>query len=377
MDVPLLDLKLQYDFLREEIEPLLKEVCDSQYFVLGPKVAELEDAITEYVGVAHAVGCASGSDALLLALMGLDVKAGDEVICPSYTFFATAGAIHRIGAIPVWADIDPITYNITPGTVKAAAEKCTNLKAVIPVHLYGQASDVGGLLEVCNNLNVPMIEDAAQAIGSKDETGAMTGSRGTIGCFSFYPTKNLGGFGDGGMITTNNEELAERIKKLRVHGGERRYYHNEVGINSRLDALQAAVLSVKMNYLEQWHEGRARNAKLYQTILGELNGDIIVTPKKPMAPARHVWNQYILRILDGKRDSLKEHLAEHGIGTDIYYPVPLHMQECFLDFGCKEGELPHTTLAALETLALPIYPELTEEQIRYVATTIIEFLKNQ
>ncbi|MBI69384.1 MAG: transcriptional regulator [Phycisphaerae bacterium] len=377
MAVPLLDLKLQYDSLREEIEPLLREVCDSQYFVLGPKVLELEDSIVDYVRTSYAVGCASGSDALLLALMGLDVKAGDEVICPSYTFFATGGAIRRIGAIPVWADIDPTTFNVTQDSVKAAAAQCTNLKAVMPVHLYGQTIDMDGVLDACRELGVPMIEDAAQAIGAKDETGAMAGSRGRIGCFSFYPTKNLGGFGDGGMITTNDQVLAERITKLRVHGGERRYYHNEVGINSRLDALQAAVLNVKMSYLEQWHEGRARNAKLYQTILSEFDNELLVTPKAPSAPARHVWNQYVLRVLNGKRDSLKDYLAVQGIGTDIYYPVPLHMQECFSDLSYKGMELQHTERAALETLALPIFPELTEEQIGYVATTIIDFLKNQ
>ena len=266
--VPLLDLKLQYASLREEIEPMLREVCDSQYFVLGPKVAQLEDEIAHYVGTKRAVGCASGSDALLLALMGLDVKAGDEVICPSYTFFATGGAIHRLGAIPIWADIDPITYNMTPESVKETAKKCSRLKAIMPVHLYGQTVDMDGMLEVSQSLGTPLIEDAAQAIGAKDTTGAMAGSRGTIGCFSFYPTKNLGGFGDGGMVTTNDDELADRMAKLRVHGGERRYYHSEVGVNSRLDALQAAVLLIKLQYLEAWHEGRTQNAAIYNEIFG-------------------------------------------------------------------------------------------------------------
>jgi len=370
--VPLLDLKQQYESLRSEIEPLLCEVCDSQYFVLGPKVVELENSISEYVGTSRAVGCASGSDALLLALMALDVKAGDEVICPSYTFFATAGAIHRIGAIPVWADIDPITYNVTPDSMRAAANDRNSLKAIIPVHLYGQTVDMDGMLAVSEELAVPVIEDAAQAIGSRDATGAMAGSRGTIGCFSFYPTKNLGGFGDGGMITTNDEAIADRVAKWRVHGGERRYYHNEVGVNSRLDALQAAVLTVKLQYLESWHEQRAKNASIYNDIFDGA-GDIgLVPPKSLHSPARHIWNQFVIRVIGDRRDGLREHLAENGIGTDIYYPVPLHMQECYKSI--KGGPLPHTELAALETVALPIFPELTPDQIEHVADTIVSFL---
>ena len=374
LTVPLLDLKMQYEQLRSEVEPMLREICDSQYFVLGPKVVELESEIASYIGTSRAVGCASGSDALLLALMALDVKAGDEVICPSYTFFATGGAIHRLGAIPIWADIDPVTYNMTPESVHEAAGKCLKLKAIMPVHLYGQTVDMDGMVEVGNSLGVPIIEDAAQAIGAKDATGAMAGSRGTIGCFSFYPTKNLGGFGDGGMVTTNDEALADRMAKLRVHGGERRYYHSEVGINSRLDAMQAAVLSIKLQYLEEWHDARGANATIYNDIFAAA-GDIgLVAPQAPQAPARHIWNQYILRVKDGKRDALREHLAEQGIGSDIYYPVPLHMQECFAELGCHEGDLPHTELAALETVALPIFPELTRYQVEHVANTIVDFL---
>ncbi len=370
--VPLLDLKLQYESLRSEVEPMLREICNSQYFALGPKVIELEKEISKYVGAARAIGCASGSDALLLALMALDVNPGDEVICPSFTFFATGGAIRRLGAIPIWADIDPLTYNITPETIRNVATNCSRLKAIIPVHLYGQTVDMDGVLETASLLDIPVIEDAAQAIGSKDATGAMAGSRGTIGCFSFYPTKNLGGFGDGGMITTNDSNLADRIERLRVHGGERRYYHSEVGINSRLDAIQAGVLLIKLQYLEQWHAGRARNALIYNTIFNDLDGAAIVAPKSPLVPARHIWNQYILRVKDGRRDALREHLAKNDIGSDIYYPVPLHMQECFADVSGVP--MPETERAALETLALPIFPELDREQVEHVANTIVSFL---
>ncbi|MBC8200505.1 MAG: DegT/DnrJ/EryC1/StrS family aminotransferase [Planctomycetes bacterium] len=372
LTVPLLDLKMQYEQLRSEVEPMLREICDSQYFVLGPKVVELESEIASYIGTSRAVGCASGSDALLLALMALDVKAGDEVICPSYTFFATGGAIHRLGAIPIWADIDPVTYNMTPESVHEAAGKCLKLKAIMPVHLYGQTVDMDGMVEVGNSLGVPIIEDAAQAIGAKDATGAMAGSRGTIGCFSFYPTKNLGGFGDGGMVTTNDEALADRMAKLRVHGGERRYYHSEVGVNSRLDALQAGVLLIKLRYLESWHAARAKNASIYNEIFASA-GDIgLVAPEEPAAPARHIWNQYILRVQGGRRDALREHLSQNDIGTDIYYPVPLHQQECFARI--KGDALPNTELAALETVALPIFPELESQQVEYVANTIVDFL---
>ncbi|MBC8310501.1 MAG: DegT/DnrJ/EryC1/StrS family aminotransferase [Planctomycetes bacterium] len=369
--VPLLDLKLQYESLRNEVEPMLQEICDSQYFALGPKVVELEKEIANYVGVTRAIGCASGSDALLLALMSLDVKAGDEVICPSYTFFATGGAIRRLGAVPVWADIDPVTYNITPESVKVAAQNCSRLKAIMPVHLYGQTVDMCGVLDLASELQIPVVEDAAQAIGSKDTTGAMAGSRGNIGCFSFYPTKNLGGFGDGGMVTTNDDALADRITKLRVHGGERRYYHNEVGINSRLDALQAGVLLIKLQYLEAWHAGRERNAAIYNEIFSA-SENCLVFPRFLQAPARHIWNQYIIRVQGDRRDALRDHLSENGIGTDIYYPVPLHEQECFADISGKP--LPHTEQAALETVALPIFPELESQQVEYVANTIVDFL---
>ena len=258
--VPLLDLKAQYDTLRDEVEPVVREVIESQWFIMGPKVQELEAGIAEYCGTKHAIGCASGTDAILLALMAVGVEAGDEVICPSYTFFATAGCIHRLGAKAVFADIDPVTYQMDVEHTRELASKCTKLKAIMPVHLFGQAADMDAFLALGAELGVPIIEDAAQAIGTRDATGVRVGSRGAIGCFSFFPSKNLGGFGDGGVITTNDDDLAERMGILRVHGGKPKYYHHHVGMNSRLDALQAAVLSIKLNHIDSWHTARAANA---------------------------------------------------------------------------------------------------------------------
>ena len=386
--VPLLDLKAQHETMREDIASAMAEVVESQWFIMGPNVSALEEEIAQYVGVKHAIGCGSGSDALLLALMAIGVGQDDEVICPSYTFFATAGAIYRLGAKPVFVDIDPETYNICIDSLKSKADSCTSLKAIIPVHLYGQACDLTNVLAVADEYNVHVIEDAAQAIGTKDENGMLVGSRGTMGCFSFFPSKNLGGYGDGGIVTTNDDELADLLRILRVHGSKPKYYHKYSGVNSRLDALQAAVLRVKLPHLESWHEARMRNASLYNQLFtaeGATDssssltdgGFSLRTPKGVEGDSRHIYNQYCIRVPKECRDELRTHLTANDIGTEVYYPVPLHMQECFADLGCKEGELPHTELAALETLALPIYPELTEEQIRYVASTIIKFLKNQ
>ncbi len=383
--VPLLDLKAQYATIQDQIAGAIGRVLESQQFILGEEVKAFEDEVAAYCGTRHAVGCASGSDAILLGLMALGVGPGDEVICPPYTFFSTAGSIVRLGAVPVFADIDPVTYNVDPQEVRAAAARCRRLKAIMPVHLYGQAADLEALLGLGAELGVPIVEDAAQAIGGRDAQGVGVGSRGTLGFFSFFPTKNLGGYGDGGLVTTNDGGLAERIAKLRVHGETSRYHHGFVGLNSRLDALQAAVLRVKLSHLERWHEARHRNADVYDEAFRSAGaatsqspltagGLPLRTPYRPKPPARHIYNQYVIRVGAEIRDDLREHLQEKGVGTAIYYPLPLHRQACFADLGVGEGELPHSEAAARETLALPIYPELTPEQLGHVAQTVIEFV---
>jgi dTDP-4-amino-4,6-dideoxygalactose transaminase len=382
INVPLLDLKAQYDTLRAEIEPVVKDVIESQWFIMGPKVSGLEEDIARYCGVQHAIGCGSGTDAILLALMALDIKRGDQIICPSYTFFATGGSIHRLGAVPVFADIDPVTYQMDVDHVRTLARGCKRLKAIMPVHLFGMAADMDAYVELGRELGVPIIEDAAQAIGTKDSSGTMVGSRGTIGCFSFFPSKNLGGFGDGGVITTNCPGLGEKMGILRVHGGKPKYYHRTVGVNSRLDALQAAVLQVKLRHLEAWHEGRIANADFYDAAFAEhgartsevpldAGGFQIRTPWRPAAPARHIFNQYVIRVPAAIRDDVRADLSAAKVGNEVYYPVPLHMQECFEDLGYAHGSLPHSELAAEETIAIPIYPELTDEQKHHVVKTVV------
>ncbi len=331
-----------------------------------------------------AIGCANGSDAILL-LMALDIKPGDEIICPSYTFFATGGSIARLGAKPVFADIDPKTYNMCPKHTREVAQKCKRLKAIMPVHLFGQAADMDALLEIGREFNVPVIEDSAQAIGTKDNKGIPVGSRGAIGTFSFFPSKNLGAFGDGGIMTTNDQALNDKLSILRVHGSKPKYYHKLVGVNSRLDTLQAAILRVKLRHLDAWHAGRQKNADFYDAAFKAAGAKISGTswkadpsplriPFRPAAPARHIYNQYVIRVPAGKRDALRDHLKAQSIGTEIYYPVPLHQQECFADLGYKTGSLPESEGAATETLALPIYPELTREQLQHVADSVISFL---
>lgn len=381
--VPLLDLKAQHATIAEDIRKAVAEVIDSQYFILGPTVSNFEQQVAEYGEVKHVVGCASGSDAILLALMALGIGPGDEVICPSYTFFATGGYIQRAGATPVFAEIDPVTYNMDVDSVREVAARCTNLKAIMPVHLFGQCVDMDAMLALGEELGVPVVEDAAQAIGSRDAQGKRAGSRSTLGCFSFFPSKNLGAYGDGGMVTTNDDELAEKLAILRVHGGKPKYYHSVVGLNSRLDAMQAAVLSVKLPHLDSWTAGRQRNAAFYDQRFREAgattsaqrltdDGLPIATPAPASAPAVHIYNQYCIRVPAAIRDTVREHLTSRNIGSEIYYPVPLHLQECFAPLGYGVGDLPQTEAAANETIALPIYPELTEQQLEHVASSVIE-----
>ena len=361
MNVPLLDLKAQYGAIREDVRRAVDGVMDSQYFILGPEVAALEEEVAAYVGAPHAIGCASGTDALLLALMALDVGPGDEVITSPFTFFATAGSIWRLGATPVFVDIEAETFNIDPEAVGAATTDKT--KAVIPIHLFGQCAEMGPLLDAAGD--IPVIEDAAQAL-SAAYRGTRAGAIGTIGCFSFFPSKNLGGFGDGGMLTTGDDTLAERLRRLRVHGAEKKYYHGEVGLNSRLDALQAAVLRVKLPHLDGWSDARAANAARY----GELLAGASVTTPVARDHCRHVYNQYTLRVPN--RDAVMAGLKDRGIGCAIYYPVPLHLQQCFAALGYREGDLPVSERAAAEVLSIPVYPDLTGEMQQYVADAVRE-----
>lgn len=370
VSVPLIDMSRQYASIENEIQTALARVCASGKFVLGPDCSELEQSLARYCRVKHTIACASGSDALLLALMALEVGPGDEVILPSYTFFATASAVARLGARPVFADIQPDTFNIKPAAVGRLISDKT--KAILPVHLYGQCADMQALVDLGMNRDLAVIEDAAQAIGA-EHAGQRAGGMGDIGCFSFYPTKNLGGFGDGGLLTTNRDHLAEKLRLLRVHGMQPRYYHQLLGINSRLDSLQAAVLNVKLPHLDDWTEARQHHAERYAGLFDETGLDRVLT-LPPTAPhRRHVWNQYIVRVPDGRRDALRQHLAERKIGTEIYYPVPLHLQPCFAYLGYHLGDLPETERAAAETLALPIFPELTAAEQDLVVREIAGF----
>jgi dTDP-4-amino-4,6-dideoxygalactose transaminase len=372
--VPLLDVRRQNARLRTEIGAAIDRVWESSAFIHGPACEEFEASIADYCGTRHAIGCASGSDALLLALMALEVGPGDEVLLPSFTFFATAGAVWRVGAKPVFVDIDPLTFNLDP---EDAARKITPAtKAIIPVHLFGQCADMAALLPLAEQHGLAVIEDAAQAIGATYE-GRRAGSLGHLGCFSFYPTKNLGGFGDGGMITTDDTALDKRLRVLRDHGQQPRYHHASVGINSRLDTLQAAVLNVKLTRLEQWAAIRRKNADRYAKLFDAAGlAEHVDLP----AVSRHcdsVWNQYTIRILSSDRDHAQAFLTSQGIGSAIYYPVPLHLQTCFASLGYAPGNLPETERACREVLSLPIYPELdTNEQSRVVAA-LAEFFARE
>ncbi|HEX7530868.1 MAG TPA: DegT/DnrJ/EryC1/StrS family aminotransferase [Pyrinomonadaceae bacterium] len=371
--VPLLDLQAQYETIRNEVRTAVDRVFDSQQFVLGAEVQALEEEIARYSQTKSAIGCASGSDAVLLALMSCGVGAGDEVITTPFSFFATAGAVARLGARPVFVDIDERTFNLNPSLVDAALTERT--KAIMPVHLYGQCAEMNPLIELSQSRGIPIIEDAAQAIGAEDH-GRRAGSMGTIGCFSFYPSKNLGGAGDGGMLVTNDLDHGRRLHMLRVHGEETKYHHKLVGINSRLDSLQAAVLRVKLPHLDAWSTERQRKAQQYELMFVDAGLSEQIEVPFVRSNARHIFHQFVVRVRGGRRDALREHLRECGVGTDVYYPVPLHLQECFAYLGYKEGDFPIAELAAKETLALPVYPELTDEQQDYVVSSIAKFFRS-
>lgn len=393
MNVPLLDLKAQYATIKDEILAAMHPVMDAQAFILGPAVASFEKAAAAYCRSPFAIGVSSGTDALLLALMAENIGPGDEVITSPYSFFATAGSIARLGAKPVYVDIEPVKFNLDPSKIEAAITPRT--KAIMPVHLYGRCAKMNTILDIARRHKLAVIEDAAQAIGA-DFQGARAGTMGDYGCFSFFPSKNLGGFGDGGLVTTNDPVRAERLRILRVHGMDPKYYHQFIGGNFRLDALQAAVLEVKLRHLDSWTAGRQRNALRYLKLFTDagLVGKPVVLPKLPPATAaqaigdeksgpgtlnpgncscRHVINQFVLRV--PRRDELLKHLQKNGVGCEVYYPVPLHLQACFAHLGHKPGDFPESERAARETLAIPVYPELTDAQAEYVVATVAAFYR--
>ncbi|MEK6775326.1 MAG: DegT/DnrJ/EryC1/StrS family aminotransferase [bacterium] len=376
MIVQLLDLRGQYKVIRDELLPQVERLLESQQFILGSPVETFEAEAASYCGTEFGIGVASGSDALLLSLMAADIGPGDEVITTPYTFFATASAVTRLGAKPVFADIDPLSCNIDPSAIEGKVTERT--RAIIPVHLYGQAADMDPILKLAARHNLLVIEDAAQAIGTEYK-GKRAGSIGDTGCLSFFPSKNLGGFGDGGMVVTKRRDLADRIRMLRGHGMNPKYVHKLVGINSRLDALQAVVLSVKLRYLDQWQGKRKENAERYNHLFRHTDlfqDQAVVLPREIYAGEAgntHVYNQYVIRARD--RDGLRVYLETQGVGTEIYYPIPLHLQECFTSLGYGAGDFPESERAAKETLALPIYPELTPEMQEYVVDRIKAFYR--
>ena len=388
MKVPLLDLKPQYQSIKKEIDEAIQRVVESQYFIMGPDVAKLEEEICNYLNCKYAVGVSSGTDALLLALMAIGIKPEDEVIVPTYSFFATAGVVARLNAKPVFVDSDPVTFNIDPKLIEQKISPRT--KAIIPVHLYGQSAAMNEIMSIAKKHNLKVIEDGAQAIGVQYKDGKFVGTIGDIGCFSFFPSKNLGGFGDGGIVTTNNEELYHMLKIMRMHGMEPKYYHRVVGGNFRLDALQAAVLRVKLPHLDSWSAKRRLNAASYTKYfiekgLAEETGKTSFDKKnKVLLPKavyestghknHHIYNQYIIRVQ--QRDAMWEFLKKQEIGCEVYYPVPFHRQECFAYLNCNDSEYPIANYAAENSLALPIYPELSDEQIKFVVESIDKFLKS-
>ena len=369
MKIPLIDLKAQYVSIRDDVRAAVDRVFESQHFVMGPEVAALEAEVAAYCQTTEAIGCASGSDALLLALMALDVGPNDEVITSPFSFFATASAIARLGARPVFVDIDPLTYNLSVDQLAAAISSRT--RVVLPVHLYGQCADMDQILAICKSKNLVLIEDAAQAIGAEDR-GRRAGSMGLAGCFSFYPSKNLGAAGDAGIITTSDADFSGRVRRLRVHGGLTEYQHVEVGLNSRIDALQAVVLRAKLPHLDGWSNARAKKAQTYSHLLEGAKLNFRLHPPYVKSDSRHIFHQYVIRVPD-HRDALMEHLRAHDIATKVYYPIPLHLQECFAYLGYKEGDFPEAEKAARETFALPLFPELTSAQQEYVVNAIQNF----
>ncbi len=382
--VPLLDLKAQYATIREEVRAAVDGVLESQQCILGPTVADCEAKLAEYCRAAHAVTVSSGSDALLVSLMAEGIGRGDEVITSPYTFFATAGAIARTGAKPVFVDIDPRTYNIDPAGIEARITQ--NTKAIMPVHLYGQCAEMDPIMDVADRHGIPVIEDAAQAIGAEYK-GRRAGTMGRYGCFSFFPSKNLGAAGDGGMVTTNDAAVADTLQILRIHGMKPKYYHSHVGGNFRFDSIQAAIIAVKLKYLDRWTAGRQANAARYRRLFGAAGlslpspadgrgaggegSDGLVQLPYEVPGNRHIYNQFVIRV--PRRDGLQAHLKEQKIGTEVYYPVPLHVQRCFAYLGCREGDFPESEKAAQETLALPVYPELTDQQAEWVVESIGRF----
>ena len=372
MKIPLLDLAAQHQTIAGEIESAVIRVLNSQQFIQGPEVRELERELARYCQCEYAIGCASGSDALLLALMACDVGPGDEVITSPFSFFATVGSIVRLGAKPIFVDIDPETFNLTTERLERAVTPRT--KAIMPVHLFGLCAEMDSIDELAARLNIPVIEDAAQAIGA-EYRGRRAGSLGEIGCFSFYPSKNLGGAGDGGLLTTNDPEIAEALRTLRSHGAKKKYYHDCVGINSRLDSLQAAILRVKLPHLDRWADARRANAQKYRELFSAAESTSDRTVALPFEPTngRHVYNQFVIRVRD--RDALRAYLQDRGIGTEVYYPVPLHLQNCFSDLGYSEGDFPEAERAAREALSIPVYPELDQPAQKYVVENIASFYR--
>ena len=376
MNVPLLDLKAQLNTVEKEIKKAVNDVIDSTCYIMGPKVAELEEQIARYVGAKYATGVSSGTDALLISLMALNISPGDIVITTPFSFFATAGVIDRLNAIPVFVDIDPDTYNLSPEALQhwfdTNREKIDKVKAIIPVHLYGQCAHMDPILKIAENYKIPVVEDAAQAIGSRypSQSGEKrAGTMGAMGCFSFFPSKNLGCMGDGGMVVTNDASIDEKLKKLRNHGAKPKYYHAMIGGNFRLDPIQAAILLVKLPHLDKWHSMRQENAAYYDE---NLNVEGIKKPVVAYKREFHIYNQYVISVIE-QRDGLRKFLAENNIGTEIYYPVPFHEQECFRHLGYKSGDFPNSEYAATHTIALPIYPELTTEMMKCVVGELMSW----